>query len=58
MSQNVRKTYFRNLSALVGGSLLESLLEWVVAKWDGGERDLAARKLADALELAERLGYA
>jgi hypothetical protein len=30
----------------------------VVAKWDGGERDLAARKLADALELAERLGYA
>ncbi len=37
---------------------LESLLEWVVAKWDGGERDLAARRLADALELAERLGYA
>ncbi len=37
---------------------LESLLEWVVAKWDGGERDLAARKLADTLELAERLRYA
>jgi hypothetical protein len=37
---------------------LESLVEWGVAKWDRGERDRAAHKLADALELAERLGYA
>jgi class 3 adenylate cyclase/tetratricopeptide (TPR) repeat protein len=37
---------------------LESLVEWVVATWDSGERDRAAGKLADALELAERLGYA
>jgi len=37
---------------------LESLVEWVVAKWDSGEGDQAAHKLADALELAERLGYA
>jgi tetratricopeptide (TPR) repeat protein len=37
---------------------LESLLEWAVAKWDGGERDLAAHKLADALKMAEHLGYA
>jgi class 3 adenylate cyclase/tetratricopeptide (TPR) repeat protein len=36
---------------------LESLLGGVVAEWDGGERDRAAHKLADALALAERLGY-
>ena len=37
---------------------LESLVQWAVAEWDRGERDRAAHKLADALELAERLGYA
>ncbi len=36
---------------------LESLVERVVATWDSGERDRAACKLADALELAECLGY-
>ncbi len=37
---------------------LESLVEWVGAAWDSGEHEQAAYKLAEALELAERLGYA
>ncbi len=37
---------------------LESLLESVGAAWDGGEHEQSAYKLAEALELAERLGYA
>jgi hypothetical protein len=37
---------------------LEVLVQSAVEQWYSGERDLAARKLADALELAERLGYA
>jgi hypothetical protein len=37
---------------------LESLVESVVAAWDSGEHEQAAYRLAEALELAERLGYA
>ena len=37
---------------------LEALVESGVAWWDRGEHKRAASKLAEALELAERLGYA
>jgi len=37
---------------------LEALMESAVDRWDDGEHDRAASKLADALELAGRLGYA
>jgi class 3 adenylate cyclase/tetratricopeptide (TPR) repeat protein len=37
---------------------LESLVQSSVDRWDAGEHEGAASKLAEALELAERLGYA
>jgi hypothetical protein len=37
---------------------LESLAESAHAAWDEGEHERAADKLAEALELAGRLGYA
>ncbi len=37
---------------------LELLVEAAGAAWDRGEHQLAAGKLADALEMAGRLGYA
>ena len=37
---------------------LEAMVEAAGAAWDRGESDLAARALAEALPLAERLSYA